>query len=161
MARACPFCSYAEGRFDRSLIVFEDDDVLVVPSYLQKPNNEGHFLVATRAHIPTLYDLPAELAGPLLQTVAHTAQCVKDAFRADGISVRQNNDPAGGQDVFHIHFHVVPRLDGDDFEAATYVPVEERIRIDQAEALRRAFGRAPTRLALEAGLSMRAVQPGG
>jgi histidine triad (HIT) family protein len=144
VGRACPFCSYAEGRFDRSLIVFDDHDILVVPSYLQKPMHEGHFLVATRAHIPTLYDLPAALAGPLLQTVAHTARCVKEAFRADGISVRQNNEPAGGQDVFHIHFHVVPRFDGDQFEAATYAPVEERIRMDQAEALRRAFGGRPT-----------------
>jgi diadenosine tetraphosphate (Ap4A) HIT family hydrolase len=53
--------------------------------------------------------------------------------------------------VFHIHFHVVPRFDGDDFEAATYAPVEERIRIVQAEALRRAFGGRPTGSALEAG----------
>ena len=144
MADACPFCSYAEGRFDRSLIAFEDDDVLVVPSYLQKPRHEGHFLVATRAHIPTLYVLPARLAGPLLQTLARTARCVKEAFRADGISVRQNNEPAGGQDVFHLHFHVVPRFDGDDFEAATYAPVEEQLRMDQVEALRRAFGERPT-----------------
>jgi diadenosine tetraphosphate (Ap4A) HIT family hydrolase len=79
-------------------------------------------VVATRAHIPALYDLSAGLADALLQTVAQTARCVKEAFRADGISVRQNNEPAGGQDVFHIHFHVVPRFDGDDFEEATYAP---------------------------------------
>ena len=63
----------------------------------------------------------------------------KKAFTADGVSVRQNNDPAGGQNVIRVHFHVVPRFAGDDFDVAEYQRLSERTRIDQAEAMRRAW----------------------
>ena len=135
----CPFCSYAAGRLAKDLVVYADDDVLVVPSKGQKRANRGHCIVATRAHIRNIYELPDSLAGAVLRAVSVAARASKKAFSADGVSVRQNNDAASGQDVFHIHFHVVPRFAGDDFESARYETVEERIRIEQAEALRRVW----------------------
>jgi diadenosine tetraphosphate (Ap4A) HIT family hydrolase len=67
------------------------------------------------------------------------ARASKRAFGADGVSLRQNNDSASGQDVFHLHFHIVPRFLGDDFDTSSYATVDERLRIEQAEALRRAW----------------------
>jgi diadenosine tetraphosphate (Ap4A) HIT family hydrolase len=139
MSTTCPFCSYVVGRFTRDLIVYEDDDVLVVPCKGQKHSNRGHCIVATRAHIQNIYELPHSLAGAVLRTVAVAARASKTAFSADGVSVRQNNDAASGQDVFHLHFHVVPRFLGDDFDTAPYETVDEGIRLDQAEALRRVW----------------------
>ena len=110
-----------------------------MPSLRQKRRNRGHCLVVTRDHVPSIYEVPDVLAAPVLRAVAAAARAAKRAFSADGVSVRQNNDVAGGQDVFHLHFHVVPRFHGDDFEAAPYEKVVERARIEQASALRRAW----------------------
>ena len=96
-------------------------------------------LVITREHVPDLYALPDTLAGPVLRAVAAAARATKKAFTADGVSVRQNTDPAGGQDVFHVHCHVVPRFAGDDFDIADYQRLSERTRSDQAEAMRRTW----------------------
>ena len=109
MSSSCPFCAYADGRFTRELIVHEDDHVLVLPSLHQKRGNRGHCLVVTRAHVADIYDIPPRLAAPLLESISAAARAVRSAFSADGVSVRQNNEPAGGQDVFHLHFHIVPR----------------------------------------------------
>jgi diadenosine tetraphosphate (Ap4A) HIT family hydrolase len=130
---------YDAGAFTRELIVYEDEAVLVVPSLHQTRRNHGHCLVITREHVPDIYALPDTLAGPVLRAVAAAARATKKAFTADGVSVRQNNDPAGGQDVFHVHFHVVPRFAGDDFDIAEYQRLSERTRIEQAEAARRAW----------------------
>jgi diadenosine tetraphosphate (Ap4A) HIT family hydrolase len=135
--QSCPLCMYGAGGFTRALIVYEDQAVIVVPSLHQKRRNHGHCLVITREHVPNIYALSDTLAGPVLQAVAAAARATKKAFTADGISIRQNNDPAGGQDVFHVHFHVVPRFEGDDFDVAEYQQLSELTRIDQAEAMRR------------------------
>jgi diadenosine tetraphosphate (Ap4A) HIT family hydrolase len=139
MSKTCPFCAYAAGEFTSELIVFEDEDVLVVPCRGQKPGNRGHCLVVPRAHVPNIYELPDALAAPVLRAVSAAARASKKAFCADGVSVRQNNDAASGQDVFHLHFHVVPRFVGDDFQTAKYQTVDEPTRIGQADALRRAW----------------------
>jgi diadenosine tetraphosphate (Ap4A) HIT family hydrolase len=138
----CPFCSHAVGGFTRELIIYEDDAVLVVPCKGQKHGNRGHCIVATRAHIRDIYELPHTLAGAILRTVSVAAGASKRAFSADGVSVRQNNEAASGQDVFHLHFHIVPRYLGDDFDTAIYETVDERVRISQADALRRAWAPA-------------------
>jgi histidine triad (HIT) family protein len=57
--------------------------------------------------------LPDHLAGPILSTAARLARAAKKAFAADGITLRQNNDPASDQHLFHFHLHVIPRFAGD------------------------------------------------
>lgn len=64
---------------------------------------------------------------------------VKEAFDADGLHLRQNNEAASGQDVFHLHFHVIPRYHDDGFEDQTYEELGFRIRKEQAEKLRKAI----------------------
>jgi histidine triad (HIT) family protein len=81
-----------------------------------------------------------------MMTLARVAAAVKAEFRADGVSVRQNNEQHGGQDVFHVHFHVIPRFEGDEFASgkdryplgAVEVPLDERV--EQAGRLSRALG---------------------
>ncbi len=125
----CWLCRVAANAAKAS-IVSETADVLVLISPV--PINPGHALVIPRRHIRNVYDLPDELAGPILSTAARVARASKVAFSADGISLRQNNDPAGDQEVFHFHLHVIPRFGGDDARPSLRPPL---ISLEQQESL--------------------------
>jgi histidine triad (HIT) family protein len=103
-------------------------------------------LVVPVVHIAQIYDVGDDLAGPLMTTLACVAAAVKKAWAADGVTIRQNNDRHGGQDMFHVHFHVIPRFADDGFNAgedryptgAVEVPLERRI--EQAAKLAAVLG---------------------
>ena len=92
-------------------VVEEARDVLVVINPF--PLAPGHALVMPRRHVRDLYELPDELAGPVLSTAARVARAAKRAFWADGVTLRQNNGAASDQHLFHFHLHVIPRFVGD------------------------------------------------
>jgi len=109
------------------VIAYEDDYLVAFPAIDQRAKNRGHLLVVTRRHFSNLYDVPSELQEPLLRGVQRVAVAVEHAFQASGTSIRQNNGPPG-QDVFHVHFHVIPRHGGDEDlrTPSERVAVEER-----------------------------------
>ncbi|HJT15738.1 MAG TPA: HIT family protein [Thermoanaerobaculia bacterium] len=88
----------------------------------------GYTLVMPREHIANIYDLPDRLAGPVLAMAARIARAAKAAFNADGITLRQNNDAASDQHLFHFHLHVIPRFagDGDPFRFSPLIAEEEQ-----------------------------------
>ena len=102
----------------------------------QKPHNRGHVLVIPKNHVTDLFESPRILDAPLLSALRLTSNAVKKAFSADGIQVRQNNGASAGQDVFHLHFHVIPRYDGDDFEDQDYEILSYGDRIALADKLK-------------------------
>ena len=90
--------------------VYEDDAVLAFMDIM--PQVEGHVLVIAKAPSRTLLDTdPAVLAAvmPRVQTVG---RAVVKALAADGLTLMQFSEAAGGQTVFHLHFHLMPRRDG-------------------------------------------------
>lgn len=131
----CVFCAIVDGQLTPEAVAYRDVDTVVFPALHQRARNRGHMLVAPVPHVPTIYQLPRALGGALMETVSSVARAVKLACQADGVSVRQNNEPHGGQDVFHVHFHVIPRFAGDSFElggdrfpaGAVEVPLSERV----------------------------------
>ena len=84
--------------------------------------------------------MPEPIGAHLFGVTQRLAIALKTALRCDGISTRQHNEPAGNQDVWHYHVHVVPRFEADGFYAARGVvmPVEERA--EYAERVRAALG---------------------
>jgi histidine triad (HIT) family protein len=145
-AISCVFCRILRGELTPELVAFRDSQTAVFPSLHQQPRNRGHILVVPTQHVAQIYDIGGDLAGPLMTTLARVAAAVKAVCRADGVSVRQNNGQHGGQDVFHVHFHVIPRFAGDGFNAGDdrfplgviEVPLAERV--EQARALSEALG---------------------
>jgi histidine triad (HIT) family protein len=121
-------------------IAFENDEVAVLLNPF--PLSDGHSLVVPRQHIRNLSKLPDRLSGPILSTAARVARAAKDAFSADGITLRQNNDAASDQHLFHFHLHVIPRFEGDHarFNVAP-TQVEHREQEAIAERLRSALAR--------------------
>ncbi len=129
---ACILCRVAADEVPCALVA-RTPEVLAFISPL--PLNSGHTLIIPHRHVTNLYDLPDELAGPILIMAARVARGVKRAFAADGITVRQHNEPAGGQEVFHFHLHVIPRFVGDD-ERMSRRPTQVRFREQRAVAER-------------------------
>lgn len=117
--------------------VYEDADALVFMDVM--PQTPGHTLVVPKAPSRNLLDAdPAVLAKviPLVQKVATAA---KAAFSADGISIAQFNEPAGGQTVFHLHFHVMPRYDGQPLQLHARKMEDAAVLAANAEKLKAAL----------------------
>ena len=90
--------------------VYEDDLVLAFMDVM--PQADGHVLVVPKVPARGLLDVAPDTLAALIVRVQRIAAAVKRAFNADGLTILQYNEPAGGQSVFHLHFHVVPRVDG-------------------------------------------------
>lgn len=111
MDSECIFCRIA-ARDAEASVVFESDAVLAFMDV--RAFHPGHTLVIPRRHIADIRALGHhELAGELLLTVARVSRAVQASFAAGGISVWQSNGAAAGQEVPHLHLHVVPRYEGD------------------------------------------------
>lgn len=90
--------------------VFEDEHTLVIMDIM--PRGDGHCLVLPKKPVRNLLDVDDETLGRVAITTAKMARVVRKAFNADGVTVQQFNESAGGQVVFHLHVHVIPRFDG-------------------------------------------------
>jgi histidine triad (HIT) family protein len=103
-ADGCLFCAIASGAAAAS-VVLRDDQVC---AFLDaRPVFKGHVLVAPRAHVPTLLELPDAEIAPLFGAVRRVAAALERALGADGTFVGINNKVS--QSVPHLHVHVVPR----------------------------------------------------
>ncbi len=90
--------------------VFEDGAVLAFMDVM--PQGDGHTLVIPKTQARTLLDVPAASLALLMGHVQRIAAAAMAAFEADGLTLLQFNEPAGGQTVFHLHVHVIPRFTG-------------------------------------------------
>ena len=90
--------------------VYEDEHSLAFMDVM--PQGEGHTLVIPKAPSRGLLDAEPQTLAALIATVQRVGRAVKAAFDADGLTLFQYNEPAGGQTGFHLHFHLVPRHDG-------------------------------------------------
>src|SRR5690606_37274011 len=77
------------------------------------PQAPGHLLVVPKAPSRNLLDADPAVLGHTITVVQKLAQAAKEAFLADGIMIIQFNEPAAGQTVYHLHFHVIPRREGE------------------------------------------------
>ena len=76
------------------------------------PIREGHTLVIPKNPARTIIDITPDDLTHVIKTTQKIARAALEAFAADGITIQQFNEPAGGQVVFHLHVHVLPRKDG-------------------------------------------------
>ncbi len=90
--------------------VFDDADALVFMDVM--PQSAGHALIVPKAPSRNVFDADPAVLAKILPLVQKIAVAAKAAFDADGITVMQFNEPAGGQTVFHLHYHVIPRYQG-------------------------------------------------
>jgi histidine triad (HIT) family protein len=110
--------------------VYEDDHALAFLDIM--PRAPGHTLVLPKAPARNLLDVaPADLAH-VMQVAQKVARAAVTVFGADGITIQQFNESAGGQVVFHLHVHVIPRKAGEPLKPPASVKEEPAVLSDQA-----------------------------
>ncbi len=90
--------------------IYEDEHTLAFMDVM--PQVEGHCLVIPKKPSRGLLDADPAVLAHLMTTVQTVATAAKKAFNADGIQIRQYNEEAGGQTVFHLHVHILPMKSG-------------------------------------------------
>ena len=104
-----PFAKILRGEFP-CYKVYEDDHVLAFLDIM--PRSPGHTLIIPKAPACNILDISADDFAHVARGGRLIARAAMPAFKADGITVQQFNESAGGQVVFHLHMHVMPRHDG-------------------------------------------------
>ena len=110
MTENCVFCAIVEGRIP-SHTVYEDEKTLVFLDI--HPSAPGHTLVIPKAHIARVEDLPEEDARSLFAALHKIVGRIQDAVGAPATTIGINNSRESGQEVPHVHIHVIPRNRGD------------------------------------------------
>jgi len=127
----CIFCRIAQKQVPASL-VFEDEKVVAFLDI--RPLNEGHTLVIPKAHYESIFEIPLDYITYLHGITKQVALAVKKATKADGISVIQQNGKAAGQDIFHLHVHVIPRYEGQKLPSFSEISEADKEKLSQTAA---------------------------
>jgi histidine triad (HIT) family protein len=117
--------------------VYEDEHTFAFMDIM--PRADGHVLVVPKNPARNLLDADPQDLCRAMATVQKVARAAEEGMKAEGITVQQFNESAGGQVVFHLHFHVLPRWKGVALRPpGTRAPTETLQR--HAEAIRAALG---------------------
>ncbi|MGJ0509274.1 MAG: HIT family protein [Methylocystis sp.] len=116
--------------------VYEDDMALAFMDIM--PRAEGHVLVIPKAGSRNLLDVSPDTLGELMKRVQHVAKALQAAFQADGLTLHQFNESAGGQVIYHLHFHLLPRWDGVSLRPPGTMADNEKLA-EQAAKIRAAM----------------------
>ncbi|MDM8007199.1 MAG: HIT family protein [Phycisphaerae bacterium] len=120
---SCVFCKIVAGQIPCAC-VFQDDATFAFLDI--NPLAEGHLLVIPKRHIERLEQMPAESLMAVTRHLPMLGQAVMKVVGATAYSILQNNGRESGQDVPHVHFHIIPRRAADGlgyrWNASKYAP---------------------------------------
>ena len=133
----CPLCQISKGQptekgNKEESVIFRDKFLTAFVSGKWWRSNKGHVIIVPNQHIENIFDISEDLGNKIFALSKKVAIALKEAYRCDGISTRQHNEPAGNQDVWHYHLHVFPRYEGDNLyinHTDTYWPSQEEVNL--------------------------------
>ena len=117
--------------------LYEADDTFAFMDIM--PRGDGHCLVIPKQPSRNILDVEPQSLAAVTRTVQKLARAVVKAFGADGVTIQQFNEPAGGQVVFHLHFHVIPRFDGVKLRPHTGDMADQDVLKQNADKIRAAL----------------------
>lgn len=124
----CIFCKIIAGEIPCHK-VYEDDKVLAFLDI--KPVNPGHVLILPKKHYQNIEEINEDYLTAVIIIVKKIGKLLKDKLGIAGYNVHENNDLIAGQTVPHIHFHIIPRIDGDGLNHWSHKPYKD----DEAEEI--------------------------
>ncbi len=108
----CIFCKIISGEIPAKKVLETNNTIAFLDI---NPANPGHVIVVPKAHHQILPQIPDSEILDLFNSVKKIASAAFEAVDAKGVNILQNNGPAAGQEVPHVHVHVIPRFDEDNF----------------------------------------------
>lgn len=136
----CTFCKIINKEIQSS-IVYEDDIAIAFMDI--QPVNEGHTLVVPKKHYETLEDCDEETAKHLMAVTKKLNTSVSKAVKCEGVLNLIANGEAAGQEIFHLHIHIVPRFKNDGFglkfSYEYFIPKERKTLDETAEKIKKAI----------------------
>jgi histidine triad (HIT) family protein len=109
----CSFCRILQGKAEAS-ILYHDESCIAFMDI--QPVNPGHILVIPRVHAPYLSELPEDTGAKMFTTGIRMARALrKSGVKCEAVNLHLADGEAAGQEVFHVHLHVIPRFKGDGF----------------------------------------------
>jgi histidine triad (HIT) family protein len=114
--------------------VFEDARTLAFMDVM--PQSEGHTLVIPKVQARNLFDIEPQDLAELIKATQLVAKAVLRAFNPDGLRIVQFNEPAAGQTVFHIHFHIIPCYEGTELKSHVREFADNAVLAQHAQRIR-------------------------
>jgi histidine triad (HIT) family protein len=109
----CVFCDIVEGKAEASIIYRDETCCAFLDIF---PANPGHVLVVPTQHAAYMKELPEETGGHIFRIAMRIAQALRAIeLECEGINFHVADGAAAGQEIFHVHLHVIPRIRGDGF----------------------------------------------
>ena len=113
----CIFCKIANSEVPCEK-VWEDENFLAFGD--ANPIGEGHTLIITKKHFDDLINLDEEISKKYFGAVKHVGKLLMEKYDCEGFNVVVNNGKSAGQVVGHVHFHILPRKEGDNKRGELY-----------------------------------------
>ncbi|WP_087022667.1 HIT family protein [Thaumasiovibrio subtropicus] len=127
----CPFCKMVSGSLSNDPDVIYESELGFVCLGLRHHENSGPtVLVVPKAYYENIYDLPNEVLAHLAVLSKNVAIAVRQMPGVEGVTVWQNNEPCGTQDVWHYHVHVKGRIAGDNVYKASPILTPECTKVE-------------------------------
>ncbi|MDO8628308.1 MAG: HIT family protein [Nanoarchaeota archaeon] len=131
----CLFCKIINKELP-SDVIYEDDQCLAILNI--HPVTEGHTLVIPKKHSENIFDVDQQTLQHIIVVVKKVAQGLKESLHVGGINIGINNGKPG-QDIFHLHFHLMPRTPNDGLKLWDGKDVNKETLKKTAEKIRKAF----------------------
>ena len=113
----CIFCKIIDREIPAVKVL---DEELVLAFMDINPSNQGHMLVAPKKHAENIFDISEGDLAAVIKGVKRCSNAVKEALKAEGITVLQLNGRASGQVVPHLHIHIIPRWENDGLSISSW-----------------------------------------
>ena len=113
----CIFCKIIEGEIPAVKVL---DDELVLAFMDINPSSRGHMLVVPKKHAENIFEISEGDLAAVIKAVKRCATAVKEALKAEGVTVLQLNGTASDQIVPHLHIHIMPRWENDGLSVSTW-----------------------------------------
>ena len=106
----CIFCKITSGAIPARTVLESDDCIAFLDI---APLSPGHCLLVPKRHFDSFDRMPADVAASVLSRLSGLGKAVQTATGADGFNILLNSGKAAGQEIMHVHIHVIPRKEGD------------------------------------------------